>query len=149
MWMRKAGGGFPSRFIEAKIIRGLLSQAMHVEHVVEPGRLALQPLRRAQGAKGVRGAALRAHRDFDPLAGTGEHHRVLADDVAAADGVVRDLLDRALAGLTLAAEGEILLLEDPGDKLAQLQRGARRRVDLVAVGGLARLHALAPPPPLP
>src|SRR5213082_882067 len=83
-------------------VKSPLAQAQHVEHVVEPRRFAAQPFRGAQGAHRVGCAALRAHGDLDALAGAGEEHGVLADDVAAADGVEADLLRRPLARLALA-----------------------------------------------
>src|SRR6059058_5609350 len=79
------------------------AKGQHVVHVVEPRRLAAQPLRGAQGAHRVGGAALRAHGDLHALTGAREKHGVLAHDVAAADGVEADLFRRALAGLALAA----------------------------------------------
>ena len=53
--------------------------------------LAAQVFGRAQRAQGIGHAALRADRHFDPLPGAGEDHAVLADDVAAADGMKTDL----------------------------------------------------------
>ena len=51
-----------------------------------PGLLAGQEAHRAQAALRVGGAAGRPVGDLDALAGAGEQHRVVADDVAAADG---------------------------------------------------------------
>src|SRR6187401_383018 len=91
---KKAGGAYtalPAR-LEKKIIR--LLQAEHITHVVEAGAFAAQEARRAQGAQRVGHATLRADGDFDALTRAREDHRVLADDVAAADGVEADLLGR-------------------------------------------------------
>src|SRR6185295_6665227 len=110
--------------------------AEDVEHVVEPGRLAAQPLRGAQRADRVSHPALRAHRDFDPLAETREKHRVLADDVAAANRVEGDLLGGTLAGLAFAPmAGDLakLAAECLCDDFAKLERRARWRIDLVAM----------------
>ena len=61
---------------------------------------------------------------------------MLADDVAAADGVKADLFRRALAGFamaTVARDVADLALERLRHDFAQLERRAGRRVDLVAV----------------
>src|SRR5687767_15041698 len=98
MWIRRAGSFWR---LPARLKQGLYAQ--DVRHTVEAGRPGRQPLRRAQGARGVGGAALRAHRDLDALAAAGEDHRVLPDDVAAADGMEADLPARALAGVARAS----------------------------------------------
>ena len=127
----------PSRFIEGRIIGPKRRPCR-----TGPG-FPLQELDGAQRALGVGRAALRAHRDLDALAGAGEHHRVLADDVAAADRMEADLRRLPLAGNAFAAEDEILFVQSPGDDLAQLQRRAGRRVDLVAVVRLDDLDVVA------
>ena len=74
--------------------------------------------------------------DLDALAGAREQHRVLADDVAAADGGEADGAPVALARVPLAAvDGALaeVAAEGLGDDLAQPQGSARGGVDLVAV----------------
>src|SRR4051812_18014448 len=138
----RTGPALPRR----RRFRASLAQAEHVVHVVEPGRLAAQPFRGAQGAHGVGRAALRAHGDLDALAGAGEEHGVLADDVAAPDGMEADFLPGALAGLALAAMARDLrqlALQRLGNDFAKFQRGARGRIDLVAVVRLDDLDVVA------
>jgi hypothetical protein len=60
--------------------------------------------RRAQAALRVAGAAGAAVGDLDALAGAGEQHRVVAHDVAAADGGKADGRRVALARGALAGE---------------------------------------------
>jgi hypothetical protein len=60
--------------------------AQHVEHVEQALLLAGQEAHGAQAALGVGRAAGRLVGDLDALAGAGEQHGVVADDVAAADG---------------------------------------------------------------
>src|SRR5690606_18925430 len=60
-----------------------LTQPEHVVHVVQPRRLAGEPSRRSQGASGKNAAIGGLVGYLDPFALTDEHHRVLADDVAA------------------------------------------------------------------
>src|SRR5438067_13751954 len=108
-------------------VKSPLAQAQHVEHVVEPRRFAAQPFRGAQGAHCVGSAALRAHGDLDALAGAGEEHGVLANDVAAADGVETDLLPRAFPRLALAAvprDLRQLAAQRLSHDFAELERGA-------------------------
>src|SRR5216684_4876314 len=76
-----------------------------MEHVIEAGRAPLQPLCRAQRAGSIGHAALRAHGQFDALAGAGEDHGVLADDVAAADRVEADLGGGSFPGIAFSAVG--------------------------------------------
>jgi hypothetical protein len=75
-------------------------------------------------------------RDLDALAGAGEQHRVVAHDVAPADGREADGRRVALAGDAFARVDRALLqvsAQRIGDHLAHLERGARGRIDLVAV----------------
>src|SRR5689334_10944030 len=96
-------GSRPSRSIEAGIIRAVLSQAKHVEHVVQAGGLLPQPLRRAHRPVGVGHAALGADGKLEPLADARKERGVLADDVAAADRMEADRLGRPLARITFPA----------------------------------------------
>jgi len=115
-----------------------LFQAQHVLHVEQAVRLALQEAAGAQGAEGVGHAAGGFVGDFDALAGTGEQHGVIADDVAAANCGETDLRCRAFAGVAVAAihgaVGEVAT-ERGGDDFAHAQGGAGRGVDLVPVVG--------------
>src|SRR5487761_2511915 len=78
------------------------AQTEHVLHVVKPHFPAIEETRRPQGARCIGYAALRAHRDLDPLAVADEHHGVLTDDVATTDSVKTDAFRIALAGVALA-----------------------------------------------
>ncbi len=62
-----------------------------------------QETRRAQAALGIGAAARALVGDLDALAGAGEQHGVVADDVAAADGGKADRRRIALAGHAFAA----------------------------------------------
>jgi hypothetical protein len=62
-----------------------------------------QEARGAQAALGIAGAAAALVADLDALAGAGEQHRVVAHDVAAADGGEADGRRVALAGDAFAA----------------------------------------------
>ncbi len=111
-----------------------------------PARRPVEPARGAQRALRIGRPAPGSHRDFDPLALAGEDHRVLADDVAAPDRVEGDLPRPALAGDPLAAmHGDRLEVaaERGGDRLAEPERGAGGRVDLVAVMRLDDLDVVA------
>ena len=85
-------------------------------------------------------------RDLDALAGAGKHHRVVTDDVAAADRREPDRARTALAGMAFArVHGELRerAAEGGGDDLSHLQRRARRRIDLVAMVRLDDLDVVA------
>src|SRR5258706_525723 len=109
------------------------TQAEDVLHVVQAGRLAGEEARGAHGALRVSSAARGAVRDLDALAGAGEKDGVVADRIAAARDREADRPRLALAGHAVAREHRVLLERGAaracGD-LAQLERGARRRVDL-------------------
>jgi hypothetical protein len=112
------------------------AQTQHVEHVEQTRLLRRQETHRAQAALRIGGPARRLVRDLDALASTGEKHRVVADDVAAADGREADRRRIALAGHAFARiDGAVLEIaaERFGDHLTHLERRARRRVDLVAM----------------
>ena len=84
--------------------------------------------------------------DLDALADAGEHHRVIADDIAAAQRGEADRAGAALAGVPLACVDRDVV--EPaslrrGDDLAHLERGARGRIDLVAVMRLEDLDVVA------
>jgi hypothetical protein len=105
-----------------------------------------QEARRAQAALGIGGAAAALVGDLDALAGAGEQHGVVTDDVAAADGGEADARRVALAGDAFARVDRAVLqvaAERLGQHLAHLQRGAAGRVDLVAVVGLDDLDVVA------
>ncbi len=90
-------------------------------------------------------AAARAVRDLDPLAGPGEHHRVVTDDVAAANRRKPDRARTALPGVTFARiYGEFVerAAERRGDDFTHFQCGARRRVDLVPMVGFDDLDVV-------
>ena len=86
--------------------------------------------------------------DLDALAGAREDHRVLADDVAAAQRREADRSRLALAGDAVPrvdrAVGEIAP-DASGRRFAQTQRRSRRRVDLVPVVHLDDLDVVAGP----
>src|SRR5579862_3117623 len=113
-----------------------LLKAKHVVHVVEPRLPAPQELGGPQGAQRVGHPALRADGHLDPLPGAGKDDRVLADDVAAADGMETDLLRRARPDVAFAAMLCFLFqisLQCRSDDFAQFKSGARGRVHLLAM----------------
>src|SRR4051812_16362960 len=77
-------------------------QAKDVLHVVDAGRLAYDPLRRAEGTAGEDAAIAGLVRELEALTERGIHDGVVADDVAAAEGVHADLGRLALAGDSVA-----------------------------------------------
>ena len=85
-------------------------------------------------------------RQLDALAGTGKDHAMVADDIPAARRGKADRPRLAFAGHAVAAEYAIILEVAPKRlrcRVAQQQRGARRRVDLVPVMHLDDLHVVA------
>src|ERR1043166_9185628 len=74
-----------------------------VLHAVEAGLLALEPQRGTHRAGGIGLAAEGAMAELQPLAGGGEHDRVHADLLAAAQGGEADLTRRPRAGMAVAA----------------------------------------------
>ena len=88
---------------------------------------------------------------LDPFSLTPEHHRMLADDVAGADGLEADGPAVARAGAAYPpvdrALGEVAA-QRAGDDLAHAHRGPRRRIDLVTMVRLDDLdvHAVAERP---
>ena len=102
--------------------------------------------RGAQRALRVRKAARRFMRDLDALADAREQHRMVADDIAAADGGKTDRRRIALARHAFApVHGAVLQVaaERVGDDFAHRERGARRRIDLVTVMRLDDLDVVA------
>src|SRR5581483_11847463 len=92
--------------------------------------------RRAQRPGREVAARRRAMRELDALARAGEDDRVLADDVAAAQRREADRARRPLAGDAFARVDRVIGEAHAGargGRLAELERRARRRVDLVAV----------------
>src|SRR5436309_9919386 len=79
--------------------RRFLAQSEHVLHVVEARLLPGDELRRPHRALRIVRPRARAVRDLDALPGSGEVHRVVADDVAAARDGEPDAAGLALAGL--------------------------------------------------
>jgi hypothetical protein len=74
--------------------------------------------------------------DFQTFADAGEHHRMVTDDIAAAQGGETDGARITLAGDALAAINGAGIQVTPqcvGDDFAHPQRGAGRRIDLVPV----------------
>ena len=69
------------------MIIGSVPQTQDVLHVVDTRRLRDNPLRGAQGAAGEDRAVRSLVGELEPLAEGGEDHRVVADDVAAAQGM--------------------------------------------------------------
>ena len=112
-----------------------------------PVALAGEEARRAQAALRVGGAAGRPVRDLDALAGAGEQHRVVADDVAAAHAGEADAsTGRARRSRLRGRRPRSACRSRPerrGDHLAHLQRGAAGRIDLVAVVRLDDLDVVA------
>src|SRR5271169_2277642 len=113
-----------------------LTQAEHVLHIEQAVRLAREKAHCAQRALRIRQTAPRLVRDFDALADAGKQHRMVADDVAAAnrgkaDGGRIAFARYAFAGIHRAIVE--LAAERLGDYLAHRERRARRRIDLVTV----------------
>jgi len=79
-----------------------LPDAQHVVHAEQAARVACQEARGAQAALGIAGAAAALVADLDALAGAGKQHRVVTDDVAAADGGKTNAGRVAWAGEALA-----------------------------------------------
>ena len=85
-------------------------------------------------------------RELDFLFGADEAHGVLADDVAAARHREADRAGHARPDLTLpSVDGQLVepAAARRGDALAERERRARRRVDLVAVVRLGDLDVVA------
>src|SRR5690606_30890595 len=78
-------------------------QSEHVLHIVNAGRFSDGPSGGAQGAFGENGAAAGFVGEFDPFAVAGENDGVIADDVAAPEGVHADFGLRAFADETVAS----------------------------------------------
>ena len=72
-------------------------QSQHILHVVKAGLLQDDPLRRAQRAAGKGLAAGRFVRQLQTLAGRGEDHRMVADDVSSTDRMNSNFFRSALA----------------------------------------------------
>ena len=103
------------------------------------------PQRRAHRADGEGVARRRAVGDLDAVAVAEEEDGVVADDVAAAQGLDADLVGAAGADVAVArvaggrrqvAAGRL------GERLSQVQRGPRGGVLLVPVVGLDDLHVV-------
>ena len=109
----------PRRHARAALRARLGLKPQHVLHAVEAGLLACKPLRGTHRARGIGLAAERAMAELQPLAGGGEHHRVHADLLAAAQGGEADLAGRPRAGMAVAALAPDILELD--------LRGRRRR----------------------
>src|SRR5882762_7644766 len=105
-------------------------------HIVEAALLVHEEARGPKRAEGVGGAAARAHGDFNALALSDEHDGMLTDDIPAANGMKPDRLGIAFTDLALASvyggAGEIPA-ESARDRIAELERRTRRRIDLVAM----------------
>ncbi len=120
-------------------------QAQHVLHVEQAVGFGGEKAHGAQAALGVSGAAARLVGDFDALARAREQHGMVAHDVAAAHGGEADGGRVAFAGDAFAAiDGALLEVapERTRDDLAHFQRGARRRVHLVAMMGFDDLDVI-------
>src|SRR3569623_2551066 len=107
--------------------RAALTQAEYILHVVQAGFFVSQEARGAQAAVRVRDPARRFVADFDAFAGAGEQHRMIADDIAAADGRKSDRRRIAFPGHAFAREDAYFFqvaAERAGDPIAHLQRGA-------------------------
>ena len=84
-------------------------------------------------------------RELHALDVAGEHHGVIADDRSAAERVDRDLAGRTLPRLAVASVDRLpveVYAASRGDGLREHQRGARRRVLLVAVVHLRHLDVV-------
>src|SRR5262245_31772706 len=123
----------------------LAAEPQHVAHVVEAGLAADDPEGGAHGADGEGVAGARAVGDLEAIAVPQEEHGVVADDVAAAQGLDADLARAARADVAVAgvagrrrqvAAGRV------GQLLGQPERGARRCVLLSAVVGLDDLDVV-------
>src|SRR5690606_19414432 len=91
--------------IMGKPVRGS-AQAEHVLHVVNAGRFLRDPGGGAHGAAREDAAVGGLVGELQTFAERGEHDGVVADDVAAAQGVDADLGGGAFAGDALAAVAE-------------------------------------------
>src|ERR1035437_7563389 len=79
-----------------------LVQSEHVLHVVQTARLVGQEARRAQAAVCICDAAGGLVRDLDTFADSGKQHRMIADDIATANGGETDRRRIAFAGHAFA-----------------------------------------------
>jgi hypothetical protein len=79
-------------------------QTQNVEHIEQTVGLVRQKTHRTQTALGVGGAAGGFMGDFDALAGACEQNRMVAHDIATADGGKTDAGWIALAGDAFAGE---------------------------------------------
>ena len=77
------------------------AQLQYIPHVVKPGRLLLYPAGGAHGTVGEVHAAGGDMTDLDPLTLADKHHVVVADDVAATDGLEADAFTGARAGVAV------------------------------------------------
>lgn len=113
-----------------------LSQTQHIFHVVKSRRLAPQPFGGADGAVGEDFAAAGFVGEFKAFAGGGVDDGVVADDVAAAEGVEADFAFGAFADVAVAAVGDVLLVgevADFGEDFDEAAGGAAGGVDLLVV----------------
>ena len=92
-----------------KLMWRSIPQAKDIEHVEQPLRLPGEKTHGAQAALRIGRAAGRLVGDLDALAGAGEQHGVVADDVAAADGGETDARRIPLARHSFAREHADLL----------------------------------------
>ena len=87
--------------MEADVSR-VLSEAQHVEHIVEARRLLDRPARGSQGTPRKRITALGAVRNLDTLSHSAKDHRVVTDNVSCTNGLNADFSSLAFADQTLS-----------------------------------------------
>src|SRR5438552_15354360 len=134
MWRQR----YRARMQWRMVGRALQAEAEDVAHVVEARLAADDPERRANGADREGVARAGAVGDLDAVAVAQEHDRVIADDVAAAQGLDADLAGAAGADVAVArvAGGRRQVSARAlRDGFGQAQGGAGRRVFLAAVVG--------------
>src|SRR2546425_555102 len=131
---------------EARSLRSGLPEPQYVLHIVQAAFLVLEEARGSKRPEGVGGAAARAHGDFSALALSDEHDGMLTDDIAAANGVKPDRPGIAFPHHSFAfvhGSATEVPAEGAGDHFAELERRARRRIDLVSMVCFEDLHVVS------
>jgi hypothetical protein len=119
--------------IDAKLACAPLPTEQVLDRVATGGTTE-EKTRRSQGAVAEEIAARRAVRELEALALAEQHHRVIADDVAAADGMHADFAARPRADLSRASvDDRAVGVEASAGRFDEASRGAARRIDFLAV----------------
>jgi hypothetical protein len=101
-------------FIKRDYFGSQLFETEDVLHVVEADGLALEPAGCADGSRGEGHAGRRFVGEFDTFTISGKKHGVVADDVAATEGVHADFTGFARPDVTEAAVGDVVLIGGVG-----------------------------------